>query len=779
MSGHGGYGNGQDGGGPAVAPVGRRTELLRLEGELERAHTHGARLVSIGGEPWVGKSRLAGELASRARARGWRVAAGRAVRGGAGLPFGVVVDALDDHVSADVPGAARLEAVFPALGAAYAPAEPVGPDSPQAYWLIRALRTVIEHLARPAGLLLVLDDAHRADPLSRELLAHLSEHPPQAPVVTVLVHRDTASVPLPRGDRDAHAGLHLDVAPLADRDAAALLPPALTAVERRMLLRDAAGLPGLLRALRFPDDSGTTEVYGTWELECGTPPALARSSGAELRASQSPAAWLTACAAAVLGGAFTAQDVARVADVPLRETLAGLDELQREGIVRAVRDSRFRFRHPAVRALVLNASDGGWRVGARTRAQARTAVQPVTRRRELDAARAELGRAPAVAARRLARHTASVEGLLLHARALVASGRPEQAVTGYAAAWPRIDEAGEDVRAEAVESYGLALRLLGRWQDARDVLLGAGGGARVALARQLACAALALESGENTGRQSAAEWAAQAACTASALGDGAGRARALGLAAAAEAAGGRFEGAAEAASVAAHALDALEPGAWEARLDALPWLTDAQIYVGRRREAERRLTEGFALAFDRGQVPQAGRLALGLATVRLLAEDTAAAADHADVAVETALRCGGGPLAVDALLCRARVHLAAGESVAAGRLAQSAAHFAAPLGGMWQERADRRLQDIGVVRRHEDPAAGGEPPGASLETLSRREAQVAALVSEGCTNAQIAARLLLSPKTVETYLSRIFKKFGIVSRAQVAHLVGLEAAARR
>ncbi|GAA3062667.1 hypothetical protein GCM10020000_52500 [Streptomyces olivoverticillatus] len=52
-------------------------------------------------------------------------------------------------------------------------------------------------------------------------------------------------------------------------------------------------------------------------------------------------------------------------------------------------------------------------------------------------------------------------------------------------------------------------------------------------------------------------------------------------------------------------------------------------------------------------------------------------------------------------------------------------------------------------------------------------------MSEGCTNAQIAARLLLSPKTVETYLSRIFKKFGIVSRAQVAHLVGLEAAARR
>ncbi|GAA3062675.1 hypothetical protein GCM10020000_52510 [Streptomyces olivoverticillatus] len=104
--------------------------------------------------------------------------------------------------------------------------------------------------------------------------------------------------------------------------------------------------------------------------------------------------------------------------------------------------------------------------------------------------------------------------------------------------------------------------------------------------------------------------------------------------------------------------------------------------------------------------------------MRLLAEDTTAAADHADVAVETALRCGGGPLAVDALLCRARVHLAAGESVAAGWLAQSAARFAAPLGGMWQERADRRLQDIGVVRRHEDPAAGGASSRARVSIRS-------------------------------------------------------------
>jgi DNA-binding NarL/FixJ family response regulator len=57
--------------------------------------------------------------------------------------------------------------------------------------------------------------------------------------------------------------------------------------------------------------------------------------------------------------------------------------------------------------------------------------------------------------------------------------------------------------------------------------------------------------------------------------------------------------------------------------------------------------------------------------------------------------------------------------------------------------------------------------------LSRREAEIARLVSEGCTNQQIASALRLSTKTVETYLSRIFKKLDICSRVQIAHQVGL------
>ncbi|MDO9043342.1 MAG: response regulator transcription factor [Desulfocapsaceae bacterium] len=48
-----------------------------------------------------------------------------------------------------------------------------------------------------------------------------------------------------------------------------------------------------------------------------------------------------------------------------------------------------------------------------------------------------------------------------------------------------------------------------------------------------------------------------------------------------------------------------------------------------------------------------------------------------------------------------------------------------------------------------------------LTSLSNRERQVLQLVVEGATSASIANRLTLSPKTVETYRSRIMEKLGL------------------
>ncbi|WP_443074400.1 helix-turn-helix domain-containing protein [Streptomyces sp. NBC_01462] len=55
--------------------------------------------------------------------------------------------------------------------------------------------------------------------------------------------------------------------------------------------------------------------------------------------------------------------------------------------------------------------------------------------------------------------------------------------------------------------------------------------------------------------------------------------------------------------------------------------------------------------------------------------------------------------------------------------------------------------------------------------LSTREREIAMLIGPGLTNKQIAARMNISIKTVETYLGRIFKKLGVKSRAQVVFLL--------
>jgi len=48
-----------------------------------------------------------------------------------------------------------------------------------------------------------------------------------------------------------------------------------------------------------------------------------------------------------------------------------------------------------------------------------------------------------------------------------------------------------------------------------------------------------------------------------------------------------------------------------------------------------------------------------------------------------------------------------------------------------------------------------------LDTLSKREREVLQLVAEGVTSAEIASQLSLSPRTVETYRSRIMNKLDI------------------
>ncbi|MFF7888772.1 AAA family ATPase [Streptomyces sp. NPDC020794] len=75
------------------------------------------------------------------------------------------------------------------------------------------------------------------------------------------------------------------------------------------------------------------------------------------------------------------------------------------------------------------------------------------------------------------------------------------------------------------------------------------------------------------------------------------------------------------------------------------------------------------------------------------------------------------------------------------------------------ERARQELQAVGVkVRRR---------AAATSATLTAKEVEIARLARDGFTNPEIAARLFLSPHTVEWHLRKVFAKLGISSRKEI------------
>jgi len=158
------------------------------------------------------------------------------------------------------------------------------------------------------------------------------------------------------------------------------------------------------------------------------------------------------------------------------------------------------------------------------------------------------------------------------------------------------------------------------------------------------------------------------------------------------------------------------------------------------------------------------------AAVVLAEGDASAAAEHALHSATLAGEVGAPVEEATSRMLAGRALAQAGErDRAAAEFTSAGATFEACGALPRRDAADRELGKLG--RRVHRRTRAGKADGSGIETLTERELEVARLVVDRKTNAQIAAELFLSPKTVETHIRHLFQKLEVSSRVEVARVV--------
>ncbi len=188
-----------------------------------------------------------------------------------------------------------------------------------------------------------------------------------------------------------------------------------------------------------------------------------------------------------------------------------------------------------------------------------------------------------------------------------------------------------------------------------------------------------------------------------------------------------------------------------------------------------RTDEAFQALEEFADTPGGGHWALGaLARCRGIL-----AAKNADAHFEAALshhQHDGQPFE------RARTQLAYGERLRRDRrrgdareqLSEALEAFERLGAAPWADRTRVELRATGGAAAEGDAAEKSAVAAAGLEELTAHELQIARLVAYGMTNREVAAKLFLSPKTIEYHLSQIYRKLDLRSRTQLASLMAQE-----
>jgi DNA-binding CsgD family transcriptional regulator/tetratricopeptide (TPR) repeat protein len=235
----------------AKAFVGRAGELGTLERALAAARAGRGAAILVTGDAGIGKTRLAAELARRARDGGFATLLGRSIDlVGTELPYQPFAEALRSiggRRPADTPAGSQLR-VFE-----------------------ETLARLTDHAAA-APVLLVLEDLHWADTSTLDLVVFLAHNLAERPVVLLATNRRDEPSPKGRmarladGVRRSGSGLVLNLGPLPPEDLTALLAPApdarLAPELADAIVARSAGNPFFAEELLAAGPSRTAELPG-------------------------------------------------------------------------------------------------------------------------------------------------------------------------------------------------------------------------------------------------------------------------------------------------------------------------------------------------------------------------------------------------------------------------------------------------------------------------------------------------------------------------------------
>jgi DNA-binding NarL/FixJ family response regulator len=199
-------------------------------------------------------------------------------------------------------------------------------------------------------------------------------------------------------------------------------------------------------------------------------------------------------------------------------------------------------------------------------------------------------------------------------------------------------------------------------------------------------------------------------------------------------------------------------------------LTRCHLELGQRDDAARTAALAMDTAAATGLPMAAAWADRAAALVALDAGDAAGAAERALASAAAADQAGAVVEIAWSRMLAGRALGRAGESArASAELWAAAAAFETCGATRHRDEVEQELRKQGHrIHRRSRPGMGDR---RGLEALSDRELEVARLVVARKTNAEIAAELFLSIKTVETHLRNLFQKLGVSSRVEVARTV--------